>query len=79
MGGESMGPPPGGEAPMGGGAEAPPPAPEGGGVTPENLNVKGLNILVEDRLFNSFDTLNFSKGGNSLIEIDDKLKSLLDK
>jgi hypothetical protein len=64
---------------MGGGAEAPPPAPEGGGVTPENLNVKGLNILVEDRLFNSFDTLNFSKGGNSLIEIDDKLKSLLDK
>jgi hypothetical protein len=79
MGGESMGPPPGGEPPMGGGAEAPPPAPEGGGVTPENLNVKGLNILVEDRLFNSFDTLNFSKGGNSLIEIDDKLKSLLDK
>jgi hypothetical protein len=79
MGGESMGPPPGGEAPMGGGAETPPPAPEGGGVTPENFNIKGLDLLVEDRLFNSYDTLDFSKGSNSLVEIDDKLKSLLDK
>jgi hypothetical protein len=79
MGGESMGPPPGGEAPMGGGAETPPPAPEGGGVTPENFNIKGLDLLVEDRLFNSSDTLDFSKGSNSLVEIDDKLKSLLDK
>jgi hypothetical protein len=79
MGGESMGPPPGGEVPMGGGAEAPPPAPEGGGVTPENFNIKGLDLLVEDRLFNSYDTLDFSKGSNSLVEIDDKLKSLLDK
>jgi hypothetical protein len=79
MGGESMGPPPGGESPMGGGAETPPPAPEGGGVTPENFNIKGLDLLVEDRLFNSYDTLDFSKGSNSLVEIDDKLKSLLDK
>jgi hypothetical protein len=57
----------------------PPPAPEGGGVTPENFNIKGLDLLVEDRLFNSYDTLDFSKGSNSLVEIDDKLKSLLDK
>jgi hypothetical protein len=78
MGGESMGPPPGGEAPMGGGSETPP-APEGGGVTPENFNIKGLDLLVEDSLFNSYDTLDFSKGSNSLVEIDDKLKSLLDK
>jgi len=79
MGGESMSPPPGGEAPMGGGAETPPPAPEGGGVTPENFNIKGLDLLVEDSLFNSLGSLDFSKGSNSLVEIDDKLKSLLDK
>jgi hypothetical protein len=79
MGGESMAPPPGGEAPMGGGTETPPPAPEGGGVTPENFNIKGLDLLVEDSLFNSLGSLDFSKGSNSLVEIDDKLKSLLDK
>ena len=77
MGGEPM-TPPGGEAPMGGGAETPP-APEGGGVTPENFNIKGLDLLVEDSLFNSLGSLDFSKGSNSLVEIDDKLKSLLDK
>ena len=77
LGGEPM-TPPGGEAPMGGGAETPP-APEGGGVTPENFNIKGLDLLVEDSLFNSLGSLDFSKGSNSLVEIDDKLKSLLDK
>jgi hypothetical protein len=83
-GGESPG---AGETDMGGdlgGAAAPPPpeapAPEAGGVTPESFNKDGLDLILEEMtLFSAADVMELSKGRNSLIEIDQKVRSLLDK
>ena len=79
-------PPPGGEEPMSplpGGEEpmSPPPAetPPPAGVTPESKNKNDLNLILEDTLFNGVDSIDLSKGRSSLIEINDKLKNLLDK
>jgi hypothetical protein len=83
-GGES---PDAGDSAMGGdlgGASAPPPpeapAPEAGGVTPESFNKDGLDLILEEMtLFSAADVMELSKGRNSLIEIDQKVRSLLDK
>jgi hypothetical protein len=82
----------GGEEPEGGGApdmggippmgEAPPSggeAPAGGEVTPESFNKDDLNMLLEEHLFGQNDFMNLGKGRNSLVEIDDKLKDLLNR
>ena len=70
----------GGMPDMGGGSESPPPEPPPGGeVTPEGFNKNDLNILLEETLFNGSNFMDLSKGRNSLLEIDDKLKSLLNK
>jgi hypothetical protein len=60
-----------------GGAEPPAEPPAGGEVTPEGFNKNDLNMLLEDHLFGGSDYLDLSKGRNSLLEIDDKLKDLL--
>jgi hypothetical protein len=82
----------GGEEPEGGGApdmggippmgEEPPSggeAPAGGEVTPESFNKDDLNMLLEEHLFGQNDFMNLGKGRNSLVEIDDKLKDLLNR
>jgi hypothetical protein len=82
----------GGESPEGGGApdmggippmgEEPPAggeAPAGGEVTPESFNKDDLNLLLEEHLFGQNDFMNLGKGRNSLVEIDDKLKDLLNR
>jgi hypothetical protein len=38
-----------------------------------------LNLILEETLFNSADVIDLSKGRNSLIEINEKLKDLIDK
>jgi hypothetical protein len=38
-----------------------------------------LNLILEDALFKDVDSLDLSKGRNSLVEIDQKLKDLIDK
>jgi hypothetical protein len=81
-GGDAEGgaPPPGGD--MGGGAPPPPPpgGEEGGaGVTPERFVRNDLDLILEETLFNESNNLDLSKGRNSLVEIDQKLKDLIDK
>jgi len=84
---------PAGEAPEGGGepggAGAPPdmggsepggaPPEAGGGLTPERLVRKDLDILLEETLFRGSDFMDLSKGRLSLDQIDQKLKDLIDK
>jgi hypothetical protein len=60
-----------------GGGEPPAEPPAGGEVTPEGFNKNDLNMLLEDHLFGGSDYMDLSKGRNSLLEIDDKLKDLL--
>jgi hypothetical protein len=67
---------------MGGGAPPPPPpgGEEGGaGVTPERFVRNDLDLILEETLFNESNNLDLSKGRNSLVEIDQKLKDLIDK
>ena len=66
-------PEPGGGEPAGGG----PPA--GGAVTPERFVKDGLDLILEETLFNGNNTMNLSKGRNSLIEINEKLNDLINK
>jgi hypothetical protein len=66
-------PPMGEEPPSGGEATA------GGEVTPESFNKDDLNMLLEEHLFGQNDFMNLGKGRNSLVEIDDKLKDLLNR
>jgi hypothetical protein len=80
--GEETSPPPsfggGGEEP-GGGAPPPPPGgapPPGGEVTPESRMDK-LNILVENRLIEGAEILEFETGMDSLNEMDLELDKLL--
>lgn len=82
-GGEAGGGDMGGAPDMGGvppmGEE--PAAPEGGApeLAPESFNKDDLNLLLEEHLFGKNDFMNLGKGRNSLVEIDDKLKDLLDR
>jgi len=70
MGGpESGGPESGG--PESGGGSTPP--------IPERLVRNDLNLIIESNLFDADDTLDLSKGRNSLVEINNKLKDLIDK
>lgn len=66
---------------MGGGAPPEPPAeePAGGAVTPENFNKNDLNLLLEENLFGDSLYMNLGKGRNNLVEINDKLKELIDR
>jgi hypothetical protein len=85
--GEETSPPPsfggGGEEP-GGGAPPPPPGgeesggapPPAGGVTPES-KMDRLNILVENRLIEGAEILEFETGMDSLNEMDLELDKLL--
>jgi hypothetical protein len=76
---------PGGESPLGGDMGGPPPpapGPEpggGAGVTPEGFNKNDLNLILEQNLFNEDLSIDLSRGRNSLVEINHKLKDLLDK
>jgi hypothetical protein len=81
---EESGALPGGD--LGGGSFSEPsmsePAPEGGEpaeITPESFMKNDLNMLLEENLFGKSDYMDLSKGRNSLMEIDDKLKTLLNK
>jgi hypothetical protein len=72
----------GGAPPMGGG-EPPsePPAPEAGGgaeLAPESFIKDDLNLLLEKNLFGHDNFMDLGRGRNSLVEIDDRLKDLLD-
>jgi hypothetical protein len=81
-GGEEGAPDMGGAPEMGGippmGEE--PSAPEGGApeLAPESFNTDDLNMLLEEHLFGQNDFMNLGKGRNSLVEIDGKLKDLLE-
>jgi hypothetical protein len=57
-----------------------PSAPEGGApeLAPESFNTDDLNMLLEEHLFGQNDFMNLGKGRNSLVEIDGKLKDLLE-
>jgi hypothetical protein len=62
---------------MGGGA--PPPPPGGEPPIPERFVRNDLNLILENSLFKDIDSLDLSRGRNSLVEIDQKLKDLIDK
>ena len=71
MGGMSMGAPAAPAAPAGG--------EEAGGGLPERFKKDDLNLILEETLFKGVDYVDLSKGRNSLVEIDQKLKKLIDK
>jgi len=75
--GEISSPPPGGEE-LGGGAQPPPggEAPPTGEVTPESRE-KNLNILVENRLIEGAQILEFETGMDSFDEMNTELDKLL--
>jgi hypothetical protein len=73
FGGEIGGPPP---PPPPGGGEAGGPPPPGGEVTPESKMDK-LNILVENRLIEGAEVLEFETGMDSFDEMDLELDKLL--
>jgi hypothetical protein len=75
-GGEEGGPDMGGGM---GGPESGPPEAGGGPTVPERLVRNDLNLIIENNLFDVDDTLDLSRGRNSLIEINNKLKDLIDK
>ena len=59
------------EPPSAGGAETPP--------TTERLVRNDLDLILERNLFNDDEVLELSKGRNSLVEINNKLRDLIDK
>ena len=65
-----------GSTPPAGGSE-----PESGSepTVPERFKKDDLNLIVEETLFNGIDYMDLSKGRNSLVEINNKLKDLIDK
>jgi hypothetical protein len=66
-------PAPAGESPL------PPPGPEpggGAGVTPESTS-KDMNILLENNMIDGEEFINLGKARESLIEMEDKLNSIL--
>jgi hypothetical protein len=48
-------------------------------TVPERFKRDDMNLILEDTLFGETDILDLSKGRNSIIEINDKLKHLIDK
>jgi hypothetical protein len=62
--------------PSGGDESAPPPPDE---PTTERLVNSDLDLLLEETLFRGNNYMNLSKGRNSLIEMDDRLKILINK
>jgi hypothetical protein len=76
--GEETTPPPSFGGEEAGGAPPPPPGGEeaGGEITPESKN-KNLNILVENRLIEGAQILEFETGMDSLNEMDEELDKLL--
>ena len=79
-GGESGGGGDMGGMDMGGGA--PPPSGEAGGEAPpttERLVRNDLDLILERNLFNQNNVLELSKGRNTLVEMNDKLKDLIDR
>jgi hypothetical protein len=81
-GGES---PEGGAPDMGGmpdmGGEPPASEPPAGApeLAPERLVRDDLNLLLEENLFGSNNFMDLGKGRNSITEIDDRLKELLNR
>lgn len=72
----------GGMPPEPGGGAPPPSEPPAGGeaaVTPERFVKDGLDLILEETLFYGNDTLDLSKGKNSLVEINEKLNDLINK
>jgi hypothetical protein len=66
----------GGSTPPSGGDVPPPPPDE---PTTERLVNSDLDLLLEETLFRGNNYMNLSKGRNSLIEMDDRLKILINK
>jgi hypothetical protein len=81
-GGEAGGDAGGAAGDMGGmdmGGGAPPPGDTGEPPTTERLVRNDLNLILERNLFNENNMLDLSKGRNTLFEINNKLKDLIDK
>jgi hypothetical protein len=57
----------------------PPEPPTGGGAVPETFNKDDMNLLLEETLFRGSDYMDLARGRNYLVEIDEKLKKLIDK
>jgi hypothetical protein len=69
-----------GPEPMGGESGPPPPPSEGPEPpTTERLVRSDLDLLIEENLFSGKNYMNLSKARNSLIEMDDRLRNLIDK
>jgi hypothetical protein len=69
---------------LGGGAPEPPTGgppepPMGGGAVPEIFNKDDMNLLLEETLFRGSNYMDLARGRNYLVEIDEKLKKLIDK
>jgi hypothetical protein len=70
----------------GGGSSSTPEPPSGGetpeppsGGLPERLVNNDLNLILEETFINGVDYVDLSKGRNSLFEMNEKLKNLIDK
>jgi hypothetical protein len=59
--------------PSGGGSEPP------SGGLPERLVKNDLDLILENTLFSDSETIDLSKGRNSLVEMSEKLKNLIDR
>ncbi len=70
----------GGSAPPpSGGEETPPPSGGSEPPTAERFVRSDLDLLIEENIFSGKNYMDLSKGRNSLIEIDERLKNLIDK
>ncbi len=78
-GGGESGSDTGASAPPSGGEESAAPPSGGEAPTAERLVRSDLDLLIEENLFSGKNYMDLSKGRNSLIEIDDKLRNLIDK
>jgi hypothetical protein len=65
--------------PPSGGEDTPPPAGGAEPPTTERLVRSDLDLLIEENLFSGKNYMDLSKGRNSLIEMDDRLRNLIDK
>jgi hypothetical protein len=65
--------------PPSGGEETPPPAGGAEPPTTERLVRSDLDLLIEENIFSGKNYMDLSKGRNSLIEMDDRLRNLIDK
>ena len=65
--------------PPSGGEDTPPPAGGAEPPTTERLVRSDLDLLIEENIFSGKNYMDLSKGRNSLIEMDDRLRNLIDK